>query len=133
MEARKDIEKSDVFQIIQKMPKGGVFHAHTTAITNLDYLAYNVTRLPNLYICENTTDKYQFKFFENPDNKCNWTLLSNFRENNSRVDQHIRDYLLKLAPKYDDIDSVWEKFDEIYKTLREIIKYRYLFLKHFEL
>ncbi|XP_058798446.1 adenosine deaminase 2-like [Phymastichus coffea] len=131
MEARRDIEKSDVFKILWKMPKGGVFHAHSTAIADLDYLVYNVTRLPNLYVCSKDEDDYRFKFFENPDDSCDWVLLKHLEDANSYVEENIRNYNLKIKSKYDNSDEAWKIFNKIYETLRGIVKYRPVFEEYF--
>ncbi|KAH0561447.1 hypothetical protein KQX54_016885 [Cotesia glomerata] len=50
IEAREDIEKTDVFKIIKKMPKGAALHAHATAIVSDKWIYENIhQRLPRFF------------------------------------------------------------------------------------
>lgn len=124
------IEKSEVFKILRDMPKGGVLHAHETAIASLDYRLNNLTYRENLYVCdENNT--LQLKFFNKTDDTCDWKLLSEVRQDPARADainERIRRSLTMITenPKsvYTTVDKAWQKFDSIFAFMRNLVSYR---------
>lgn len=82
------IRKSPIFQLIKRMPKGGVLHAHDTALCSTDYLI-SLTYRENLWIC--TTDEgckaIAFRFAKEkpeqlkpPLDECQWEPMAEFRE-----------------------------------------------------
>ena len=87
---KQDIESSRVFQIIRRLPKGGILHVHDFGMTSVDWVIQNVTYRDNLYMCiDNSTDSLKFGWFSTPpelDAKCLWmnvkdtrTLLGNHK------------------------------------------------------
>jgi len=129
MEVKSKIEKSEVFKILRDMPKGGVLHIHESGIASLDY-RFNLTYRKNLYMCdENST--LQLKFFNTPDDNCDWQLLSDVRQNLTRADainERIKQSLTMITenPKsvYSTVDKAWKKFDSIFNFMKSLISYR---------
>ncbi|KAH8380432.1 hypothetical protein KR009_010677 [Drosophila setifemur] len=84
-ETLTQIRKSPIFNIIKTMPKGGVLHAHDTALCSTEYLI-SLTYRENLWICTAAEDKaIAFRFsVEKPNEKsiedCNWEPMAEFRE-----------------------------------------------------
>jgi adenosine deaminase CECR1 len=48
--ARSLIDRTRIFALLKKMPKGALLHAHNTALGNFSYLIEKVTYMPNCYI-----------------------------------------------------------------------------------
>lgn len=137
MEVIPKIEKSKVFKILRDLPKGGILHAHDTAIVSLDYKLYNLTYRSNLYICE-TNDILSLKFFKNPDNTCDWQLLSDVRQDPKRgdvIDEKIKKQMTMVTedPKkaYNTVDKAWRKFNSIFVFLGSFINYKPIYEDHF--
>ncbi|GCB60895.1 hypothetical protein scyTo_0004014, partial [Scyliorhinus torazame] len=83
--ARKLIEQSLVFNIIQKMPKGAGLHLHEYALLSVDWLVKNATYLPNCYICLTPMKGIRFRYFSKNHQKrlanCSeWILLEQYRK-----------------------------------------------------
>uniref|UniRef100_A0A0C9QAH8 Adenosine deaminase n=1 Tax=Fopius arisanus TaxID=64838 RepID=A0A0C9QAH8_9HYME len=136
LEAFGDIEKSKVFQIIQKLPKGAVLHVHHKAMVHADWI-YNATFRDNLYVCENN-GKLLLHFFRTPPRSCNWHLLEDLRKNRN-VAQSINDRISKAMTMivenpqevYSHIDVGWNKFEEIFDFVTPVIGYRPVAEDHF--
>ncbi|KAG5297118.1 adenosine deaminase [Histoplasma ohiense] len=73
--ARERMEKTDLWKIIEKMPKGALLHIHLEAMIDLDLLCDLVLSLPNLYMSTSTplvtakdweTSPIHFQYFSNP-------------------------------------------------------------------
>lgn len=130
MEVILKIEQSEVFKILRDMPKGGVLHAHDSAIASFEYRVYNLTYRENLYVC-NDNNTLQLQFFKTPDNTCHWELLSEVRKDPARADdinERIKRSLTMVTedPKrvYNTVDKAWEKFDSIFKFHKMLTSYR---------
>ncbi|KAK2737660.1 hypothetical protein FQN57_007467 [Myotisia sp. PD_48] len=70
--AREKMEKTDLFKIVQKMPKGALLHGHLEAMVDLDLLIEKLLSLPGIYLASETqlaseqeldTAPLQFRYF----------------------------------------------------------------------
>ncbi|XP_051167234.1 adenosine deaminase 2-like isoform X2 [Leptopilina boulardi] len=130
LKVKDDIERSKVFKIINKMPKGCLLHAHDVGTVSQRFVLYNVTYRPSLYVCD-LNGKLQLRFFDNPDSECNWKLLSELRETpesekeiNQRIQQHISMLTENPEDDYPDGDKAWIKFQSIFEFLGSFMRYR---------
>ncbi|XP_033330141.2 adenosine deaminase isoform X1 [Megalopta genalis] len=135
--AKKDIDESEVFQLIRKMPKGAVLHAHDTALASTNYIYNNITFRDNLYVCE-TNETFKLKFFEEPDEECEWELLKKVRQQPlraTRVNKEIRNRLSMLcdnpAEAYSDLDKAWTKFSDIFEFVHPILTFKPIYDDYF--
>ncbi|XP_051167202.1 adenosine deaminase 2-like [Leptopilina boulardi] len=125
------IEKSKVFQIIKKMPKGAVLHAHDLGLLSPNYVLTNVTYRDNLYACENN-GTLKLMFFKNPNKNCDWKLLSELRKNSTKaieINKKIQRQMSMITkhPNYPDGDKAWIKFQSIFGFLFPFIAYKPVF------
>ncbi|XP_050458354.1 adenosine deaminase 2-like [Cataglyphis hispanica] len=133
LEVVSEIEKSEVFKILREMPKGALLHAHESALVSLDYKLNNVTYRENLYMCDQN-DSLKLKFFKNPDETCDWQLLSEVRRDLQQADtinDRIRRSLTMITENpryaYNTIDKAWGKFNSIFKFMNTWLSYRPIF------
>lgn len=129
MEVISKIEQSEVFKILRDMPKGGVLHAHESAIASHDY-RFNLTYRNNLYVCDKN-NSLQLKFFKTPDNNCCWQLLSEVRQDPAKanaINERIRQSFTMVTknPKsvYNTVNKAWEKFDSIFAFQKNLVSYQ---------
>uniref|UniRef100_A0A0C9RRA6 Adenosine deaminase n=1 Tax=Fopius arisanus TaxID=64838 RepID=A0A0C9RRA6_9HYME len=129
LEVRAEIEKSKVFQIIKKLPKGAVLHAHDTGIVHWEFV-YNLTFRENLYICDNDGE-LSLHFFQTPSNTCDWKLLSDLRMNqtlgdslNERIKRKLTMLVENPNERYPDVDAAWTKFMDIFIFITPMLSYR---------
>lgn len=138
LETREEIEKSEIFKIIRKMPKGAVLHSHDMAIVSADWIFWNVTFRPNLYVCENSKGYLKLKFFDRPNEDCAWKLLSELRKDerlvnaiNARIYRQMTMLTENSTEKYKNGDEAWSKFVDIFAFITPIITYRPVYEDHF--
>ncbi|XP_014238435.1 adenosine deaminase 2-like [Trichogramma pretiosum] len=140
LRAASSIRKSPVFQIIEDMPKGAVLHAHDTAIVSSEYVFWNITYRPNLYVCE-IDGQLKFHFFAPGDAAhrpgCDWTLLQEMRkyDQHRTVDYRIAQQLTMVTRNaeqaYANVDEAWSKFMSIFIFLGPMLTYRPVFEDYF--
>lgn len=134
-----EIEQSKLFQIIRKMPKGGILHAHDIALCSTDFVL-NLTYSQNLWQRTSNISKKvkEFRFSRQPPNsfrsidiESQWRLVKDVREEMgaSQYDQEIRklftlfDKTVDPRIQFKDINSVWAHFMNIFIRLTPIITY----------
>lgn len=133
--AREDIEKSEVFKLIRKLPKGASLHAHDTALVSGDYV-FNLTYHEHLYGCL-VNSRLRLRFFNgtNVDDTCNWDTLRNWRERVDTFDEFLKTQLSIIVddPKntYTDLNAVWEAFINTFMTVEPVIMYKPVFKEYF--
>ena len=121
--AREGIKHSKVFKMIRKMPKGALFHAHSSSIVTIDHIMKHISYEPNLYVCIQD-NKVKFKFCKTPTSDCPWKLLKNLREKDTGINEKIRNYLVMLQAERNDINDVWDEFENIFDAISGLIRYR---------
>ncbi|XP_006862842.1 PREDICTED: adenosine deaminase CECR1 [Chrysochloris asiatica] len=138
--AKKLIEKSDVFHILKKMPKGAALHLHDFGILDGDWLVKNVTYRQHCYICFNPSGTLQFRFAHSTpsnnkqDNSSKWILLENYRRELQNVTEFDNSLLKTFTlvtenPEvtYADQHDIWAKFDTIFHTVSGLVHYAPVF------
>ncbi|XP_061390444.1 adenosine deaminase 2-like, partial [Musca vetustissima] len=128
-----DIRQSPLFKLISKMPKGGVLHAHDTALCSTDFLV-KLTYRDNLWGCSDNTTKTisALRFAKvkpdksDADANCTWNLMSKLRVVNGteHVDQYLRDHLTMYpVEKFPDNNEAWNRFMSIFRLLAGLLFY----------
>lgn len=133
-EVMDQIRESTIYKIIRKMPKGGILHAHDTAIASVDFLV-SVTYREHLWqgIDTKTSKIVDFKFsLESPaqlKSHLNWTLVATERSKQGReqYDAHVRSLFTLRTDNprhaYRDINAVWEKFMSIFMLVEPLLTF----------
>lgn len=146
------IKQSKLFQIIQRMPKGGILHAHDTALCSTDFVV-SLTYWPQLWqrTASDNNEILEFKFsrqqpsteqwhstnrtIADGDNgnhtKMVWRLVSDVRADigPSNYDEYVRTLFTlfnkNVNPKiqFRDINDVWNRFMNIFGYLHPIVSY----------
>ncbi|XP_055680029.1 adenosine deaminase 2-like [Lutzomyia longipalpis] len=126
---KEKIEKSKVFKLIQKMPKGAILHAHLSAMVSSEWLLKNVTYREGAIIYTNSKNIKKFTF-QRPDPPQEWAYLSNLRDSADNVtafDEWLESKFNLYTPNpetdYPDIDVVWTRFENMFTATSELIRY----------
>lgn len=61
-QGRQYVRQSEVFRIIQKMPKGAFLHGHNTGMVTSRWIITNLTTTNNLYTCRNVDGLLVFTY-----------------------------------------------------------------------
>nr|XP_045590757.1 adenosine deaminase 2-like [Procambarus clarkii] len=131
MSVKAEIEASAVFHIIRQMPKGAGLHLHDTALASASWVVQEITYWPNLYMCYVPDDQLLMKFFAEPDQSCEWQLVSDVRASYPTPDDFDQQLLARLSiltdnpdEKYPDLNSVWSAFEKVFIAITDMVMYR---------
>ncbi|XP_059895002.1 adenosine deaminase 2-A isoform X1 [Gadus macrocephalus] len=121
--AKPLIEKSPIFALLQKMPKGGALHVHSSTLVSVDWLVSNVTYRPHCYICFTSDRSVRFVFSAGYPwltwDCSRWYLLETLRAkmgdpaafDNSLI-QNLTMFTEDPDLAYPSQDVAWEKFEK---------------------
>ncbi|XP_019612858.2 adenosine deaminase 2 isoform X3 [Rhinolophus sinicus] len=137
-QAKNLIEKSEVFNILKKMPKGAALHVHDFSIASMDWLVKNVTYRPHCHFCLTPNGTLMFKFAHptppTPAKCSEWILLEKYRKGLQNVTEFdnslLRNFtLITENPEvtYANQDVVWSKFETIFITISGLVSYAPVF------
>nr|XP_058937392.1 adenosine deaminase 2 [Kogia breviceps] len=138
-QAKSLIEKSAVFNILKKMPKGAALHVHDFSIVSMDWLV-NVTYRPHCYFCLTPRGTPQFRFAHSTPPTLNttecpeWVLLEKFRRGLPDITEFdhslLRNFTLMTEnpdATYANQDMVWAKFNTIFVAIGGLVSYAPVF------
>lgn len=130
---KQQIEESDVFKIIQLLPKGALLHGHNTALVSSDWFVRNITYRPGALMYTTEANVVRFSF-RKPANY-NWNYIADLRKaagNAQQFDKQLESYITLYTPTpemdYPDMDVVWKKFQTIFETLKEAVSFYPVYL-----
>ncbi|XP_022432858.1 adenosine deaminase 2 isoform X2 [Delphinapterus leucas] len=139
-QAKSLIEKSAVFNILKKMPKGAALHVHDFSIVSVDWLVRNVTYRPHCYFCLTPRGTPQFRFARSTPPTLNttecpaWVLLEKFRKGLPNITEFdhslLRNFTLVTEnpqATYANQDAVWAKFETIFFAIAGLVSYAPVF------
>lgn len=141
-QAKDLIEQSQLFSLLQKMPKGGALHVHDFAMVDVDWLVKNVTYRPHCYVCFTDTSSVRFTFsLRQPKSSppCSqWMLLDNLRAkvgNTTDFDQSLMRNLTLYSDDpevaYPNQDVVWKRFEEAFLAVWGLVTHAPVFKDYF--
>lgn len=132
------MKQSKLFQIIKKMPKGGILHAHETALCSADYVV-SLTRWPDLWqrMPNESNEIVEFIFSrkqpnnQNDENSTTWRRVDDVRAKMgaSNYDEHVRklftlfDKDVDARIQFKDVNEVWNRFTRIFAKIAPILTY----------
>lgn len=136
-EVLDDIKRSKLFQIIQKIPKGGILHVHMKSMCSVDFVVY-LTYWPNLWQrtigSGDAIEEFRFSY-ERPTTNGNdnsiWRLVEEVRNSTGamKYDAQIRS-LFTLFDKnvnprlqFNNTFDAWKPFTSISAKLGQIIEH----------
>ncbi|XP_017786887.1 PREDICTED: adenosine deaminase CECR1-like [Nicrophorus vespilloides] len=122
--SKPDIERSEIFKIIQMLPKGASLHGHDTALVSDDFL-FNLTYKEDLYLCGGSV----LKFLASDKDGCK--SLQDLRNSDPDFNTWLRKQMTLIVdnPKeaYPDINAVWKRFSKIFALITPMITYKPVF------
>ncbi|KAL7735810.1 hypothetical protein ACLKA6_017814 [Drosophila palustris] len=129
-----DIEKSPLFQLIRKMPKGGALKTHDSSMCSTQFLI-NLTYKPHLWVCSTDAadgckiEEFRFskdkpKWMQHKDG--NWETMDEFRDR--RGEENVRQHLKALFSMYPlsnlkSNDVAWSRMMRIFALIDGIVLY----------
>ncbi|KAL0962877.1 hypothetical protein UPYG_G00346650 [Umbra pygmaea] len=140
--ARPLIQQSPIFRLLQKMPKGGALHIHSSSLVSVDWLVKNITYRPHCYICFTWGGGVRFLFSSHhpfPSWDCPfWHLLKTLRSKMLDPTEFDNSLMKNLTLFTDDPDNayptqdvVWEKFEMAFMAISGLVTYAPVFKDFF--
>lgn len=133
---RDEIKNSKVYNIIRRMPKGGVLHLHSSFMMDAEYMV-RLTYDNHLYACfEDGYIRWVFSQIV-PNDECSntWKLINDVRQAethevlNNRIKKYFTMYTLDENFLNADINTLWNKFNLVHKSTKTLLLYRPVFEK----
>ncbi|CAG9791553.1 unnamed protein product [Diatraea saccharalis] len=138
-EYKDAVKQSPLYEIIKKMPKGAILHAHDVGLLSPDYVL-NMTYWDNLYVCFEE-DNMQLIFSDKtPKVTCGtqWQLLRDARYTSIDVeefDAELRKHFTLLVDEphevYFDVNSAWNRFQQYFITTGPMFCYKLAWEQYF--
>uniref|UniRef100_A0A1A9WPY4 Adenosine deaminase n=1 Tax=Glossina brevipalpis TaxID=37001 RepID=A0A1A9WPY4_9MUSC len=135
---KDEIERSLLYKMLRKMPKGAALHVHDVGLTSVDYIVKYLTYYENLwvYVCR-TKELYEFRFSQkflnetNTADMCIWYPIKEWRRmlGAKVVDAKIRDNLIIATT---DHKLVGLRLKQIKTLLKGLITYAPVWELYFE-
>lgn len=124
------VKNSPLFQILKRMPKGAVLHAHDTALASSDFVV-TLTYRDNLWQCGSAPDIKRFLFsVQRPSSiDCTWYLVADERRRlgTANYDKVVKRFFTLFVENpsqvYPNINYIWAKFEDIFVKLGPIVTY----------
>uniref|UniRef100_A0A3B3YMR3 adenosine deaminase n=1 Tax=Poecilia mexicana TaxID=48701 RepID=A0A3B3YMR3_9TELE len=141
--ARRLIQASPLFGLLQEMPKGAVLHVHDFAMVDVEWLVKNATYRPNCYMCFTDSASVRFVFASQgpkPVERCSpWVLLESLRAkmgNATKLDNSIRGNLTLFTDRdpeteYPSQDVVWNRFEAAFGALWGLVTFAPVFRDYY--
>lgn len=137
------IRGTKLFELIKKMPKGALLHAHDTGVLSPDYML-SLTYWDNLYVCFNN-DKVDFRFASTDPNtsskypcETRWQLMKDVRNSSGNVikfDESLRKRFGMVCDdaliRYNDINDAWGTFQSIFIDTGNLVNFKPAWEKYF--
>ncbi|CAH1735729.1 unnamed protein product [Chironomus riparius] len=128
--AKPLIEQDPIFKIIQKLPKGGLLHLHSTAGVSSEWVIKNLTYRNDVLICNHKDGFHMFVAVPSelcaneavPVNKLR-ARATNKTAFDESLESLINLYTHQPELDYPDINTVWEKFEIMFSVIDGIFDY----------
>ncbi|XP_068580269.1 adenosine deaminase 2-A [Cebidichthys violaceus] len=141
--AKDLIRTGPIFNLLQKMPKGGALHVHDLSMVDVEWLVKNVTYRPHCYMCFTDNQSIRFIFSSRWPKalpRCSpWTLLENLRakmSNTTDLDNTITGNMTLFTDQdpemvYPSQDVVWDRFEQAFLAVWGLVTYAPVFRDYY--
>ena len=130
-QSKSHIENTQLFQLLRKMPKGGMLHLHTPAMGNVDWILEKAQSLPEMHVFWATpTDQYtkgQLRAFDKDKVPEGFVPVHELIGNEATYYQALRD-LLVFGEEIDrDSVDIWQEFELVFQRIYGFVYYQPVF------
>ncbi|XP_063709577.1 adenosine deaminase 2-like [Culicoides brevitarsis] len=130
--AKALIEKSELFKVMQMMPKGSALHLHNSAAVSSEWIIKNLTYREEVHYCQNKKGAILFTvtdFSKCKDAPRNIVQIRSMKTPEEvRIFDHWLESQINMRTDYPDFeypdqDAVWKRFQTIFDTIEGLITY----------
>jgi len=126
------IDGSPVLEVMKRMPKGGVLHAHGSALADFRWLIEHATYLPNCYVYMGEEAggriKGELAFFKEAPGQ-GWRLVSEMRKAAPNIEDFDKALYksITLGPEDANVPDIWQEFQNCFQRMGLLDAYRPVF------
>ena len=126
--SKNHIEKTTLFRVFKKMPKGGILHVHTPAMGSADWLLKRAIETPAMHVYWNgPEDQYlkgEFRAFKTGAAPKGFVQVAKAYQEDADFYHDLR--ALITFDKWIDRDSVdiWKEFQAVFQRIGGLVSYR---------
>ena len=133
---KDEIQRTQLYQMLHEMPKGGVLHIHTSSTAPADWILNTGIREPNCYVCwpedRGNAIRGQLGFFRPDKAPPGYQAVAEVL----RREPDFPNKLLRLITINSDDDTlngleIWTKFNHIFQRTGDLEAYQPLFEKYY--
>ncbi|KAL0968521.1 hypothetical protein UPYG_G00267950 [Umbra pygmaea] len=140
--AKPLIQRSPIYGLLQRMPKGAALHLHDFSIVGVEWLVKNVTYRTHCYMCltEDQTVRFLFSSWQpKPIPQCSsWVLLETLRSKTGNTTDFDNSLVRNLTlftedpeDAYPSQDIVWKRFEQAFVSAWGLVTYAPVFKDYY--
>lgn len=136
--ARNDITNNVLFPLFKKMPQGGNLHIHTGAAWDNDKFTKMLATDPHVYVYwdpdAGLTPAYpngKLFYLNNKPANPKFYNYSDIAKRNASVFIHSKKMLTFIDTRVDDIEYIWDGFNDYFIAVSSIMKVRAIYTKYY--
>lgn len=148
-QSKEHIEQTNLFQILRKMPKGGLLHLHGSASGSIDWIIDTVQKMANCYVFwpnaakANSNDpaqlntsapiaiKGQFRFFQAEAVPQGYVSFPQLSRQIPQFEDSLRKLIVFDETIFEDSINIWQAFENRFQRLSGITNYQPLFKPYY--
>jgi adenosine deaminase CECR1 len=134
LQSKAHIEQTKLYQLLRKMPKGGMLHLHGSAGADFTWLIEQAIRLPNCYVYwEDDQEAYikgQLRFFRPDAVPEGFYEVSRLAESRPGFEEDMYELLVLEDELAQDSIYIWDEFDRIFQRLGGFYAYQPVFKEY---
>lgn len=120
------INNSSLYHMIRKMPKGGILHAHDSALGSTKAFI-NLTYTEHTWICMIDEDNVLFAFSKKyPTGNCSnkWQLMTALRKSGNFSDESLIGKFSLQTKTFTNVKDVWKHFTRAFVNTDDLMEYK---------
>ncbi|WP_343686451.1 adenosine kinase [Chryseobacterium gleum] len=134
-ELKSLIEDSNLFQLLQTMPKGGLLHTHSGGITDVKWIISRVRKYQESYVYdEKDNDQFifgQLAFFEKGKVPAGFVSLDKKLASSPGFEKELQDLLTLKRDHLCSYTDYWIEFEKRFKRISLLLPYRPFFKEYY--
>lgn len=130
------IEGSELFEILQSMPKGGLLHSHSGGITDVKWVITTARKYKECYVYDHAdNDQFifgQLAFFEEGKVPKGFVSLDQKLISNPAFEKELAELLILKRDKLCTYTDYWIEFEKRFKRIGLLLPYRPFFKEYYK-
>ncbi len=128
-QSKSHIEETKLFELIKKMPKGGILHLHSGAMGDADWMIQKAASLPEMYIYWDSVQVGDyllgsFHAFDEENVPSGFVQVQSLLAEQPSAYQEIRSLLVFEEEMDHDSVDIWNEFQSIFGRINDFFNYR---------